>query len=77
MPAIPTKIYKTLSSHVIPKVIQATQLKPKIPIVSQLSAPTIVKISAITEKTLKVFFKIFSLLVSCTGSMKHLANIIH
>lgn len=37
---------------------------------SQLSAPTIVKISAITENTLKVFFKLFSLLVSCRDSMR-------
>ena len=62
-PAIPTKMYKVVASHVMPKVIQATKLKPKIPIVSQLSAPTIVKISAMTEKTLKVFFNLFSSLL--------------
>lgn len=36
----------------------------------QLSAPIIVKINAITENTLKVFFKTFFLLVSCTRSMR-------
>lgn len=63
-------MYKSLSSHITPNVIQLTTLKPKIPIESQLSAPTIVKISAITEKTLKVFFKLLFLLVSCTRSMQ-------
>ena len=56
-PAIPTKIYSNLSNQTIPKVIQLTILKPKIPTESQLIAPMMVKISAITENTLKVFFK--------------------
>ena len=76
-PEMPTKMYKSLSSQVMPNVIQATQLKPKIPIDSQLSAPTIVRINAITEKTLKVFFKLLSLLVSCTVSMLIAANVMH
>ena len=53
---MPTKMYSNLSSQAMPKVIQLTKLKPNIPTDSQLSAPMMVSISAITEKTLKVFF---------------------
>lgn len=44
---------------------------------SQLRAPTMVRTSAITENTLKAFFKMISLLVSCTASMRRYAEIIH
>lgn len=55
----------------MPKVIKFTKLNPKIPTDSQFNAPIIVRISAITEKTLKTFFNAFFLLVSCALSMRN------
>ena len=60
---MPTRIYNKLSSQPTPKVIQFTKLKEKMPMASQLSAPTMVSTSAITLKTLTVLFTSKSLLI--------------
>lgn len=60
---MPTRIYNKLSSQPTPKVIQFTKLKEKMPMASQLSAPTMVSTSAITLKTLNVLFTSKSLLI--------------